>query len=318
MTLHCPDRSRRGITLLEVLTAIFIMGVGLLALLTLFPLGALNMAQAVRDDRAAAAGANAAALAVAHDLRNDTAVALYGGDKPPGFLPYVANATPPTYPLLPDPYGPGYPVFVDPFYVNLGSGSLGSVPGVTPGVLRVSPGYVTASPAPLTSMARWFTFQDEIGFQTTGQPVGDLPSGGGGSIRRPGTYSWAYLVRRPRSSRPDLTEVSVVVYAGRPTDSVSGEGVHAATSATANSVTFSFSGEKPNIRKGGWILDTSYVASGGYGTVNGHFYRVANVIDDNATTMTLELETSLKAGLSHFVIMENVIAVLDRGTGGTR
>ena len=50
---------RRGVTLLEVLTAIFIMGVGLLAILTLFPLGALSMARAVRDDRAATIGANA-------------------------------------------------------------------------------------------------------------------------------------------------------------------------------------------------------------------------------------------------------------------
>jgi hypothetical protein len=38
--------------LLEVLVAIFITGVGLLALLNLFPLGVLEMARAVQDDRA--------------------------------------------------------------------------------------------------------------------------------------------------------------------------------------------------------------------------------------------------------------------------
>ena len=53
---------RPGITLLEVLVAIFIMGVGLLALLVLFPLGALEMAQAIKDDRAAQTAANAVAL----------------------------------------------------------------------------------------------------------------------------------------------------------------------------------------------------------------------------------------------------------------
>jgi len=42
---------RRGVTLLEVLVAIFIAGVGLLALLTLFPIGMTNMARAVNDDR---------------------------------------------------------------------------------------------------------------------------------------------------------------------------------------------------------------------------------------------------------------------------
>jgi type II secretory pathway pseudopilin PulG len=45
--------NRSGITLVEVLVAIFIMGIGLLALLTLFPLGAISMAQQVQADRAA-------------------------------------------------------------------------------------------------------------------------------------------------------------------------------------------------------------------------------------------------------------------------
>ena len=38
------------------------MGIGLLAVLTLFPLGALQMAQAIKDDRAGQAAANAIAL----------------------------------------------------------------------------------------------------------------------------------------------------------------------------------------------------------------------------------------------------------------
>jgi type II secretory pathway pseudopilin PulG len=54
---------RSATTLVEVLVAIFIMGIGLLAILALFPLGALQMAQALKDDRAAQAAANATALA---------------------------------------------------------------------------------------------------------------------------------------------------------------------------------------------------------------------------------------------------------------
>jgi hypothetical protein len=57
--------SELGTALIEVLVAIFVMGVGLLALLTLFPLGALEMAQAIKDDRTATVAANAAALGVA-------------------------------------------------------------------------------------------------------------------------------------------------------------------------------------------------------------------------------------------------------------
>jgi hypothetical protein len=52
----------RGVTLLEVLVAIFVTGVGLLALLVLFPLGVLNLAQAIQDDRTAALAADSVAL----------------------------------------------------------------------------------------------------------------------------------------------------------------------------------------------------------------------------------------------------------------
>jgi|SRR5262245_14307801 len=45
-----PSR-RPGVTLLEVLVAIFITGIGLLALINLFSLAVLNMAQRVNDDR---------------------------------------------------------------------------------------------------------------------------------------------------------------------------------------------------------------------------------------------------------------------------
>ncbi len=46
---------RPGLSLIEVLTALFIMGIGAIAILTLFPLGAINMANANRDDRSSLA-----------------------------------------------------------------------------------------------------------------------------------------------------------------------------------------------------------------------------------------------------------------------
>src|SRR5262249_19900992 len=157
------------------LAAIFIMGVGLLALLTLFPLGALSMARAVRQDRAAVIAGNAAGLATAFDLRNDpTVVATMTTAQGGG--------------AAPDPNGPSYPVLVDPFYATLlGQARIGQTG--TDGITRVSPWYATAGGN--KSIARWFSFQDEIEFTKTGDTVG-FPS----SVNRPGTYSWAYLVRR--------------------------------------------------------------------------------------------------------------------------
>ena len=54
--------SQAGVTLTEVLVAIFLMGVGLLALLALFRLGALQMAQAIKDDRTGAVAEEAVAF----------------------------------------------------------------------------------------------------------------------------------------------------------------------------------------------------------------------------------------------------------------
>jgi hypothetical protein len=80
-----------GIALLEVLIAIFMMGVGLLTVLTLFPLGALELAQAVEDNRTAAIAANADALSQSgKDLLSRTAdfvmVSLAGGSADPKVL----------------------------------------------------------------------------------------------------------------------------------------------------------------------------------------------------------------------------------------
>src|SRR5205085_11693322 len=107
---------RRGATLIEVLVAIFVMGIGLIALLTLFPLGALRMAQAIQDDRCASAARNAMAVATMRDVRNDPAART-----PPWFpkADVFKDALPDQGRQLPaDPDGPSYPVFVDPWGVK--------------------------------------------------------------------------------------------------------------------------------------------------------------------------------------------------------
>jgi hypothetical protein len=50
---------RPGVTLTEVLVALFVMAIGMIALLTLFPLGAMQLSQAIKDDRTAQASNNA-------------------------------------------------------------------------------------------------------------------------------------------------------------------------------------------------------------------------------------------------------------------
>src|SRR5207244_3446638 len=114
---------RQGTTLIEVLVAIFVMGIGLIALLTLFPLGALRMDQAIQDDRCAHAATNADAMATFKNIRNDPLVRT-----PPWFqnqnIDVFKDGVLGRLPA--DPYGPSYPVFVDPIGVQ--NALLGSDP----------------------------------------------------------------------------------------------------------------------------------------------------------------------------------------------
>jgi hypothetical protein len=146
------------------------------------------------------------------------------------------------------------------------------------------------------------------------------------------------MLRRPRAGFADLTELTVVVYASRPTDAITGETVYTVTPNVGNTganlvgqnqVIIDYGGlDRPNLRKGSWILDVSLVNTtpGKFATINGFFYQVASVTDTGASIMTVELETPLKSvlvgqppsqpvqGITQLVVMENVITVLERGT----
>src|SRR5438045_228902 len=57
-------KGRSGATLIEVLVAIFVTSLGLIALMALFPVGALSMARAIQNSRAAQAASNASGIAL--------------------------------------------------------------------------------------------------------------------------------------------------------------------------------------------------------------------------------------------------------------
>jgi prepilin-type N-terminal cleavage/methylation domain-containing protein len=313
-------KHRPGVTLVEVLVTIFIMGIGMLALLVLFPLGALTMAQALRDDRTATASASAAATAINFEIRQDLLVA---GQPNTNFLsaytkPFGANSP---Y-VLPDNWaGPGWPVYVDPYYAQLSAGPLGAA-GNTPGIPRRSLSFSNAFPGRTQSLtaqetARWFTLLDDITFAPDGTP--DLSAG---IVDRPGRYTWAYLLRRPRAASP-VTELTIVVYSGRNLTLQQGETTYMASGNQGEtSVTLTWDPAvqpKPALRTGGWILDTTFNPS--TNVVNAYFYRVVaiNEVPINATvapaTMVLELQNPLKANVNAAVAMEFVVDVFDKGTG---
>jgi len=307
---------RPAATLMEVLVAIFIMGIGLLAILALFPLGALRMAQAIQDDRAGHMAHNAYAVAQAFEVRNDPSVTV-SFTNPPGMVD--ANGKPVTA----HPDYPGFPVYVDlvgrKTYVGAASIYVGGQPGVTRTDLTRFAGDPNA-------YLRWFTLQDDIRFDNTAVPPG-------APVEREGLLSYALMFRRPRSSVANVVEMSVVVYSRRPlapgNDFSNYETTYpAAFTPGSNLVTIdSSAGAKPNLRPGSWILDNTVTQmtlnNTPYGYANGHFYRVVSVNEVSPDVFEVEVGTPLRGSWptvnnalrGTVVVMENVVEVLEKGPG---
>lgn len=232
-------RKRPGATLIEVLVAIFVMGIGLLAILVLFPLGALNMAQAIRNDRCSQAAANAAAIArflphknqtdptyaasgsqVNYGLRSDPAVTGSGGG--PNYYTTPGNGLPPVT------GGPSYPVYVDPSGVKLnpanpgppytygnpgpplgyappqlaGSGTITGIPRVMPQYFVDAPQGQTPSP-PLPKPPVTFPYLTSRFFTLLDDvsfTSNGLPDVGSGNIERDGRYTWCYMLQMPSAA----------------------------------------------------------------------------------------------------------------------
>jgi hypothetical protein len=334
---------RFGTTLIEVLVAIFVTAIGLLGLLALFPLGAVNMAQAIKDSRCAQASATAFALFEGMEypvlapegqkrivnIRNDPLVV---GD--PGDVFVDADSNRPRA----DPDGPSYPVYVDPLGFASNSTPSNKYVGYgASGIPRRTMSFVKN----LSTAIQWFSLLDDINFLKDGPYTGlacpprELaPSTPGvGLIQREGRYSWAYLLRRPRSSDKSVVDVTVVVYNGRPTILGQGENVYGPVTFDPNSnlvrVYFVAGQEKPAVRPGGWILDATLVkgafiavsrASNQAPDPHGFFYRVVNVTDGTdlgRPYVGLELQTKPKIGTSFgvLVVLDGVAEVFEKGPG---
>jgi hypothetical protein len=304
-------RRRPAVTLLEVLVALFILGIGMLALLALFPLGALSMGRALQDDRVAGAAAMAENVALAFDVRHDSLVA-------PAFTNPFGTALPASY------TGPSYPVYVDPWgYLVAPAQAVGAWGGSTVGLPRRSVSFSAYYPArgggALTSAeaGRWFTLPDDVTFATAVN--GGVPDLSSGSVQRGGRYTWAYLLRRPNATSDAVVDLTVVVYSRRPTQSPPLETAFQVVAGTGaagtNTLTLGWTAGQapPNLRRGAWVLDTSADANG---IPCGNFYRVVNVAETaTANQLQLELETNLKSTAAVVAVMEDVAEVFYKGPG---
>ncbi|MGL4552874.1 MAG: prepilin-type N-terminal cleavage/methylation domain-containing protein [Gemmataceae bacterium] len=345
-------RRRPGVTLVEVLAAMAIMAIGMLAILVLFPMGALAIARSLKDDRCGTIAWNADSLATSLDYRNDAAyVARLRDDYLPPNDPLYPT---PVAPGRSDPLGPGYPVFLDPFY-NIYAGITPTrnnpspnplpqrylvyptIPRVTPSVIPTIPMSPPATAAQVvlaqedrrTAIDRLFAFNDDMGFHLNGYPkqISD------------GRYTWTYLFKRNYSRVEASAECFVIVYNNRPVDVPAAEQTYGVAAdpdyGTAGirkgQTSFILSWDtsppvgvqpqdRPALRRGYWLFDTTSATrphkTGGvaWGFVHAEFYRVMDVSDFGANQVRVEVQPPLRHdGSTQMMHLLGAVEVFERG-----
>jgi hypothetical protein len=308
---------RPAATLVEVLVSIFIMGIGLLAILALFPLGAIRMAEAIQADRSAQLAQGASALAQALDLRNDPKVTAPSLTPGGGLAAAVAG-------------GPGYPVYIDGIGATNVSGAANLLwvgNNGTPGIRRVAPTIVTTT----ATAVKWFAQIDDIRFDPTGVPI-NTGTAAAPALDRETNLSYALMYRRPLKDAPGVTEIAVVVYSRRPISAAANEpeyaGKNVVTFTPANNtitITLAANQPAPPVRAGGWVLDAS-VQTAPSPTANSYFYRVVSVEKNvGAAAGTFDYVIEVGTPLRNWpntgtitprvILMDNVIEVFEKSTG---
>ncbi|WP_439621753.1 type IV pilus modification PilV family protein [Gemmata sp.] len=321
-------RRRPGLTLTEVLVTLAILSFGVLAVLTLFPLAASQMAIAVREDRSAQA-ANAADGYLRAYWKSEVVDKVKAGDtvtEPfyealtnPNDLNVVpaAELKPLMLPAVTLPFLPAeasYPVFIDPMGFAARTGGSKYWVGDNGG-----------ASAPRRSLSKLTTAQqafrtcslmDGLGYDENGHPTPD----------RELRYNWMWVVQRPDNREQLKADMTVLVYDRRahmyaPTGSEGWFTTLGVTVAGSTTVTLSYTGAAPDVRPGTWIAEVTQLSITLPPTKvrNANFYQVVSS-KPGAAPLTLDIELNLPlkvdaaigVSLMKFVVLRGVSGVYPR------
>lgn len=277
-------KHRTGLTLIEVLTAIFIVGLGVIAILTLFPLGAMRMAQAFRDERSALAAFNADKF-----MRSYWKLHVVEAANPDPFFndfddPDGSNSLSPAA-----PYEPSYPVFVDPMGYVARSGSptqfwvgepSSHIPRRTLQSIGNNPGAALA----------FCSLRDSINANEEGTP---LPE-------RELRYNYLWVLQRPVNANRYVAQMTVVVFDRRaPLYAPPGsEQTYSNILFTPGSTQVDIPGvsrSQLELRPGDWVVDGTIYdnTQGRPGIRHAVFYRIT-ALADTPGGVRLELQTPIR------------------------
>jgi prepilin-type N-terminal cleavage/methylation domain-containing protein len=312
---------RPGVTLMEVLIAIGILAVGLLALMPLFLVGSVSMARSLNQNRAAdhAAASDAAFrfnwkktwidVANGGGVRTPDQAYAFSGEPMLLWLDRPYSNPPAQTPTINASFSaqPSFVVLVDPVGSHTQTGSNANFVAGISSLTRTT--MVPAETALPRSLVKATTLLDDMSWDLDGEPANYT-----GQLERGGRYNCAWLIQRPKNNIPHEVRLFVLVYAGRsPTDTPSQEsaftgqvsGYAGDVDPKPNTIVVSLmvngqTQSMPNIRRGGWVgFSVPITPPGGvpYSTLD--FYRVAAITDNSANaanpTITLELEQPLRS-----------------------
>ena len=297
---------RKGLSLVEVLTAIFITGLGIISILTLFPLGAMRMAQAFRDERSALAAYNAEQFFRSYWKKHVVEAAPLDRfiwealDQPAAGMP----------PCL--PHEPSYPVVVDP----MGFLARGGLPnqnwfGDPPTPTRIPRRNLQVVGNNPTAALSLCSLRDGIVADDNGNP-----------LEREFRYNFLWVVQRPRNADRFHANLTIVVFDRR---------AHMYAPLGSEQVfTVLFEPRKSHVeiprvfrnqlevRAGDWALDGTIHAPGGNGRPgirHARFYRIA-AITDTPDGARLALETPISIPSDNIIAPYQGTLVLLRGVSG--
>lgn len=280
---------RKGLTLVEVLTAIFIMGLGVISILTLFPLGAMRMGQAFRDERSALAAYNADQF-----FRSYWKTYVVEATNPDPFFSALDQPAPGMPPCL--PHEASYPVVVDPMgYLARAGQPNQNWLGDTPTPTRI-PRHNLQAPIvgnnPLAALALC-SLRDGVVADDNGNPLPD----------RELRYNFLWVVQRPTNANRYYANLTVVVFDRRAhmyAPPGSEQVFHGITFAPGQTrLVLPVPRNQVEIRSGDWIMDatvydpTSGITLGRPGMRHAHFYRVSAITETVGGTQ-LEVQPPLR------------------------
>ncbi len=273
--IHVPQskapssaKGRSGLTLVEVLATIFILAIGMVSVLVLFPVGALKVRQALINERIAlAASSGESAFKILFGTNKDALD--WGGSLTPVYTSLADG----TSVAVVDPLASG-----NTFAGSIQTQSFSYQGGIVP------------------KYRRMFTLLDDIEWAANGSPEAAVVARGSG-------FSFSLFVRKTTLNAKDTFELTTLVYHGRnlnlPNNVSEVDLTLAGAGADFNVVNSSaievtvrptlVAEDSRTLDKGGWIMDTTQV-DGNASKQQLEFYQVQNVIDLGAGRIRLELD----------------------------